>query len=195
MYSLAVSATCFPEMSLCNCPYSYVTNSSNFQNALHKISLESRPFSLSLFWFPNSEIVGNLWYTEVVGHKNITGYEVLKFICVSNLLLATCSPGDSSHGHLLERKITQRWPELCHCSQCGHKAQMLTGRLFTQEYGKTYLRHDTGMKAFQILHCVKWFLTDFLILCLNLCCLALSYMPIFYCVNMTEAYWSPVLSA
>jgi len=69
-----------------------------------------------------------------------------------------------------KKKNTRGGPEACHCTQCCCKAQMLPGCLFTQEDGTC----NIGKKAFQILCCGKWFLTDFLILCLNLCCLALT---------------------
>lgn len=52
--------------------------------------------------------------------------------------------------------------------------------------------YNIGKKAFQNLCCGKCFLIDYVIPYLNLCVWYSLYVPLFYSVNMTEAFWSPV---
>lgn len=103
------------------------------------------------------------------------------FLCVSCQVPAGCHPGDSSRSYLSERKkMSAHWgPEICPGSLGVHSA-IIKFRCLMVTYSFNSREKDipgafsSGKKAFQTLSYGKWLSIDFLILYLNLCCLALA---------------------
>lgn len=80
---------------------------------------------------------------------------------------------------LREEKEGHWEPEICSCNSGVHSAILKFKCLLAAYLPKGMEKHipeafSVGKKTFQILSCRKWFSIDFLILCLNLCCLALT---------------------
>lgn len=118
----------------------------------------------------------------VVWHKHITDCVVLTFICVSDLLLAACRFGGSSCHYLLEstKKSSQGGPEVCHSTHSAVELKWFLAACLPKKMEKHMPETcNIGKKAFQDLCCGKRFLIDYLIPCLNLCCLALTVPAIF----------------
>lgn len=89
---------------------------------------------------------------------------------------------DAVWGLLLQLPLREEkghWePEICSWSSGVHSAILKLNACWLPIYPKVWKNipeaFSVGKKIFQILSCRKWFSIDFLILCLNLCCLALT---------------------
>lgn len=118
----------------------------------------------------------------MVWHKNITGYEVLKLsvsltYCWQHAVLGTPHMVTSWRG---KRRVPTDDPKSAtvHSAVVKLKCSLVTYLPKSMEK-RVPETCNIGKRALRILYCGKWFLIDFLISCLNLCCLALTVLANF----------------
>lgn len=103
------------------------------------------------------------------------------FLCVFCQVPAGCRPGDSPCSYILEgKKMSTHWGPEIYPHSLGVQSATVKFKCLLATHLSNSREKDipetssSGKKAFQTLSCGKWLSIDFMILHLNLCCLALA---------------------